>query len=84
MSKGQTSGLVATAPVIPSATEAGFGRRGHGAGLGLAEAFRTLLLWQNRARQRSHLSELDGHLLADMGLSPDEAAREAAKPFWRG
>lgn len=36
-----------------------------------------------RARQRRALAELDEHLLRDIGRSPQDAAREAAKPGWR-
>jgi len=38
-----------------------------------------------RGRQRRELGELadrKDHLLADIGLSVEEARREAAKPFW--
>jgi uncharacterized protein YjiS (DUF1127 family) len=36
-----------------------------------------------RRRQRLDLSELDEHLLKDIGLSRSAARAEAAKPFWR-
>jgi uncharacterized protein YjiS (DUF1127 family) len=42
----------------------------------------TLALWFARARQRRDLAELDPHLLKDIGVTPGQAAREAAKPFW--
>jgi uncharacterized protein YjiS (DUF1127 family) len=45
--------------------------------------FGTLLTWQVRANQRRRLAEMEFHRLADMGISPAEAWREAAKPFWR-
>jgi uncharacterized protein YjiS (DUF1127 family) len=45
--------------------------------------FGTLLTWQVRANQRSRLAEMESHRLEDMGISPAEARREAAKPFWR-
>ncbi len=43
----------------------------------------TLLVWQERDRQRRHLAALDDRLLRDMGISRADAAREAAIPFWR-
>ena len=45
--------------------------------------FGTLLTWQVRANQRARLAEMESHRLEDMGISPAEARREAAKPFWR-
>ena len=38
---------------------------------------------QARRRDRRALSRLDAHLLRDIGLSPDEARTEGAKPFWQ-
>lgn len=37
-----------------------------------------LWLW----RERRDLERLDAHLLKDIGVSPAEAFREAARPFW--
>ncbi len=37
-----------------------------------------------RARTRRHLSELDTHLLRDIGVTFTDAQLEAAKPFWQG
>jgi uncharacterized protein YjiS (DUF1127 family) len=48
--------------------------------------FRILQFWIDRSRQRRRLAELaevDNYLLKDIGVSQDEALREAAKPFWR-
>lgn len=33
-------------------------------------------------RQRQHLARLDDCRLRDIGLSPEEARREAGRPFW--
>ena len=41
-----------------------------------------LLSWQERARQRTSLAEMDDRMLADIGLSRADAEREAARPFW--
>ena len=42
-----------------------------------------LTVWENRLRQRGALKNMDQHLLEDMGLTPEDAVKEAAKPFWR-
>lgn len=42
-----------------------------------------LLDWQDRERQRRHLSSLDDHILADVGLSHGDVDEEVRKPFWR-
>jgi uncharacterized protein YjiS (DUF1127 family) len=37
---------------------------------------------RERERQRRSLARLDARLLADIGLSAEQRARECAKPFW--
>lgn len=51
----------------------------------LAVPWDTLSLWLARVRQRNALGDLaeDKHLLADIGLTREQALREAGKPFWR-
>jgi len=47
---------------------------------------RTLGFWIDRSRQRKQLgelAELNDYLLKDIGVSREEALREAAKPFWQ-
>lgn len=39
--------------------------------------------WETRRSSRRSLARLDRHMLRDIGLSPDAARTEAAKPFWR-
>lgn len=39
--------------------------------------------WRVNARSRRELAGLDEHLLHDIGLSPNQAAFEIDKPFWR-
>lgn len=52
----------------------------------LAAVYSTFSLWLKRRRRRQSLLDLadrNDHLLADVGLTQEEALREAAKPFWR-
>ena len=42
-----------------------------------------LLIWQNRARERAHLRDLNDHMRKDLGLSRADIDREASKPFWQ-
>jgi len=46
------------------------------------EVFNVLLTWQERATTRARLRELDARFLDDVGLSAQQAYREARKPFW--
>ena len=39
--------------------------------------------WEHRRRSRLALSQLDDHLLADIGLKRERAIHEAGLPFWR-
>ncbi len=45
-------------------------------------AVATVNRWRETARQRRHLAALETHQLADIGISAEQARREAAKPFW--
>jgi uncharacterized protein YjiS (DUF1127 family) len=36
-----------------------------------------------RRRQRQALLALEGHLLADIGVTREQAEQEARKPFWK-
>tara|TARA_R110000787_G_scaffold10415_2_gene35304 strand:+ start:4309 stop:4548 length:240 start_codon:yes stop_codon:yes gene_type:complete len=42
-----------------------------------------LIIWQHRLAMRHALTRMEPYLLNDMGISPEDAAREAAKPFWQ-
>ncbi|WP_027062090.1 DUF1127 domain-containing protein [Mesorhizobium loti] len=44
---------------------------------------RLLARWYDRYLQRRDLSEIDDHLLRDLGLTPEDVRRECAKSFWR-
>ena len=46
----------------------------------LAKTFR---VWSQRARQRRDLANLTERERADIGVTSEQVAREAAKPFWR-
>ena len=51
----------------------------------VGDGLHTLQFWMGRSRQRrqlGELAELDNYLLQDIGVSQEEALREAAKPFW--
>ena len=45
---------------------------------------RMLATWRQRGRGRTQLALLTERELRDIGLTSAEAARECAKPFWRG
>ena len=38
--------------------------------------------WVMRRRTRTRLSELDAHMLADIGITSAQAHKEARRPFW--
>jgi uncharacterized protein YjiS (DUF1127 family) len=67
------------------------GRTSHGRALSdrslstLRRTFQTLIRWVLRKRERRALRELahDEHLLKDVGLTREQALREAGKLFWR-
>jgi uncharacterized protein YjiS (DUF1127 family) len=42
----------------------------------------TLRTWIQRHRQRQRLASLSLRMLKDVGITPEQAAREARKPFW--
>ena len=48
----------------------------------LTQMTMTLRLWMTRSRQRRPLAGLPAYLLEDIDLTPEQAALEAAKPFW--
>jgi uncharacterized protein YjiS (DUF1127 family) len=39
--------------------------------------------WVNRSRQRKQLARLDARMLVDIGITPEQAQLEIAKPFWK-
>ena len=47
-----------------------------------AQVLATVLEWQERARQRYRLAELDDRMLKDIGLTRADVANEVSKSFW--
>ena len=43
----------------------------------------TLLIWQQRAKDRHLLATMDDRMIGDVGLSRADIDREISKPFWR-
>ncbi|MCB9948081.1 MAG: DUF1127 domain-containing protein [Rhodospirillaceae bacterium] len=61
----------------------GLSHLGHGVGHAVHEMVQTLHVWQERARARRQLAELDDHMLQDIGIDRDSLEHEIDKPFWR-
>jgi uncharacterized protein YjiS (DUF1127 family) len=63
----------------------GYATRYAANGLGrlASRAFDVILRWEDRARGRRELAQLDDRLLRDIGLNRIDAIREADKPFWK-
>jgi uncharacterized protein YjiS (DUF1127 family) len=49
-----------------------------------ARVRRVVAAWRRRARSRTQLARFSARELRDIGLTPADAARECAKPFWLG
>ncbi len=43
----------------------------------------TLSIWGSRSRERQQLSELNDHMLEDIGLTRAQVAVEVGKYFWQ-
>ena len=54
-----------------------------GARCAALRAWNTIAAAWRRYRSRQRITELDSHLLKDIGVSFAEAEAEANKPFWR-
>ncbi len=52
-------------------------------GFSVEQIIRKAEFWANRSRQRKQLARLDGRLLADVGITQEQANVEISKPFWR-
>ena len=49
----------------------------------IAKYWEVVQVWRSRTRQRRHLALLTPEQLEDVGISPEAARYEIAKPFWR-
>lgn len=49
----------------------------------VAAAWRTLIRWQRRHDYRWKLARMEDRLLADIGMTREQADTESRKPFWR-
>jgi uncharacterized protein YjiS (DUF1127 family) len=56
---------------------------GHEIAAVLDRLFDVPFVWAERAAERRHLSELDDHLLNDIGLNRADVDLVSTKPFWR-
>lgn len=45
--------------------------------------FDLVLVWHRRSVERHRLSELNAHMLKDIGVSRSEIEAECRKPFWK-
>jgi uncharacterized protein YjiS (DUF1127 family) len=52
-------------------------------GTALGTSLLALVVWQERARDRTRLEGLDDAALKDMGISRADVSREIDKPVWR-
>ena len=51
-------------------------------GMLLARVLTTLSVWWERSRQRDDLSQVELRMLIDIGLTEEQARKEARKPYW--
>jgi uncharacterized protein YjiS (DUF1127 family) len=67
------------------AHSAAYSRSSFSARLGdvLSAALATPRLWMRRRHDRRALSQLDNHMLRDIGFDRAQADEMASRPFWR-
>lgn len=51
--------------------------------LAVTAASDLVLVWHQRSVERHRLSELNDHMLKDIGISRAEVEAECRKPFWK-
>ena len=49
----------------------------------IAQVMAKAKFWASRSRQRKQLARLDARMLADIGITAEQAKLEIAKPFWK-
>ncbi len=49
----------------------------------MSKALIVLMAWQERARQRTSLGQMDDRMLKDIGLNRLDVYRETSRPFWK-
>jgi uncharacterized protein YjiS (DUF1127 family) len=64
----------AFAPTAPEARRGGV--------VGRRSFWQRIATWRRVSRERQRLRDLDPRILHDIGVTPEEAAREASRPFW--
>lgn len=67
-----------------SSSVIGAARRQQRSGSALRRLADVVTVWTLRRRTRRTLSELDAHLLEDIGITEADARYEAHRPFWQG
>lgn len=74
----------ASAALAPPQTQTALPGRDFGRALRrvVLQIINTLHVWQERARQRRELAQLDDRMLRDIGLTRSDVYRETSKPFW--
>jgi len=73
-----------TASAFADTLPAHWGARDAGAATGwIDSASNALVRWLDASRSRQSLDQLDEYLLRDIGLTREDARREASKFFWQ-
>lgn len=52
-------------------------------GISYRQISRKVKFWVSRSQQRKQLARLDARMLADIGITAEQAKVEVAQPFWK-
>jgi len=52
-------------------------------GFSVRQIIKKAKFWASLSRQRKQLARLDARMLADIGITAEQAKLEIAKPFWK-